>query len=245
MGTLKYRGIIIKEAVKGESNKQITVLTKEHGKVLMSVKGAKNIKSKNFAGSQLFTYGDFYAFDGRNFKSVLQIDIIENFYGIRNDVVSLSYASYFTEVINEVIHEEMEAEDILELLLRSLLYLANNKKEPSLISRVFEIKLLQLSGFLAYQKECSRCGREFDERYFFSEEYGGMVCEGCGKDSFEIGKGTYDAWNFILEKDLKNAFSFGMSEKTNNELKQITKLLFDNHINRRFKSLEIAESLEF
>ena len=40
-------GLVIKEAPVGESDKLITVLTKDKGKILISAKGVRSQKSKN------------------------------------------------------------------------------------------------------------------------------------------------------------------------------------------------------
>ena len=49
MGTEKLRGIVIREQVKGESNKQIVLLAKGVGRVVLSARGARNAKSKLLA----------------------------------------------------------------------------------------------------------------------------------------------------------------------------------------------------
>ena len=94
MSVGKIRGIVIGEAQRGESSKQITVLAKGVGKVRLSARGAKNAKSHLLAGTQLFAYCDFTIYEGRGFWSVTQIDLIESFYGLRNDVAVLSQAVY-------------------------------------------------------------------------------------------------------------------------------------------------------
>ena len=53
---LKVKGIVIKESDTGEAGKRIVIITKEHGKMLLSARGAKKITSKTMAGTQLFSY---------------------------------------------------------------------------------------------------------------------------------------------------------------------------------------------
>ena len=67
MSVGKIRGIVIGEAQRGESSKQITVLAKGVGKVRLSARGAKNAKSHLLAGTQLlptvilpFTRGEVF-----------------------------------------------------------------------------------------------------------------------------------------------------------------------------------------
>ena len=55
----KVNGIVIKETDAGETGKRIVVLTREHGKMLLSARGSKNAKSGIMAATQLFSYCEF------------------------------------------------------------------------------------------------------------------------------------------------------------------------------------------
>ena len=59
---IKTDGLIIQERSLSESDRLVTILTSKNGVITAFVKGAKNIKSKNFSGTQLFCYSDFFAF---------------------------------------------------------------------------------------------------------------------------------------------------------------------------------------
>ena len=67
MGTEKLRGIVLREQAKGESNKQIVLLAQGVGRVLLSARGARRVKSKLLAATQLFCYADFVVYEGRAF----------------------------------------------------------------------------------------------------------------------------------------------------------------------------------
>lgn len=51
MGTEKLRGIVLREQAKGESNKQIVLLAQGVGRVLLSARGARRVKSKLLGGN--------------------------------------------------------------------------------------------------------------------------------------------------------------------------------------------------
>ena len=75
MGTEKLRGIVIREQVKGERNKQIVLLAKGVGRVVLSARGARNVKSKLLAATQLFCYADFVVYEGNGFYSINQAEL--------------------------------------------------------------------------------------------------------------------------------------------------------------------------
>ena len=101
-------GIVIKEMTAGETGKRILVITREHGKMLLSARGSKNAKSGIMAATQLFSYCEFTVFEGKGFYSVTQADVIESFYGIRNDFERLAYGAYILELTERTSFEEME-----------------------------------------------------------------------------------------------------------------------------------------
>ncbi len=55
----KVEGIIIRTTDYGETNKVVTIFTKEFGKLGVMARGAKKPKSRLSSASQLFMYGVF------------------------------------------------------------------------------------------------------------------------------------------------------------------------------------------
>lgn len=228
MGLIKTNAIVIKETIVGESNKQITVLSEEHGKMLLFAKGAKNTKSKLLAGTELFSYGEFSLFEGANFFTVSQINVIESFYAIRNDIMKLTYGTLMLEIIEKTVFSSMESHDLILLLLRSLWALDKTDKNPKLIFDAFAIKLMDINGILADCSECLTCNKNLSDNllktyYNFSEF--GFICEDCKSfsiNSIPVSSGTFSAVNYILNADINKLFSFNAEEKILDEIYNIS-----------------------
>lgn len=216
MAVSGLKGIVIKEIPVGESNKHIVVLTKEQGKLLLFAKGARNQKSKLLAGTQLFSFSEFQIFEGKGFASVTQADILESFYDLRNDIERLAYATYFLELTEKTVPAGMEAEEVLELVLKTLVVLCKSDIDVRLAARIFEIKILQILGFMGDTQTC------FDRK----------ISIGCQK-----------ALNFVTEKEIKDIYNFRVSDEVLYELTTILKTYIALHINEKFKTLDFAESL--
>ncbi|MCL2610063.1 MAG: DNA repair protein RecO [Defluviitaleaceae bacterium] len=145
--TIDVRGIILKEEVVGESDKNLTVLTKNMGKIYIRARGAKKPKSKFMIVSQ-FAYLDLVLYKGSGFYSLTQASLIESFYNLRLDYERLEVAFFVVKTLNENIigeMEEVESEAFLFLLVNSL-YFLNKNFSPSLVKSVFILKFLQLNG---------------------------------------------------------------------------------------------------
>lgn len=245
MKTKKIRGLVLKENIVGESNKLITILAKEYGKVILNAKGAKNQKSRLLAGTQLFCYCDFIVFDGKGFQSINQADVIESFYAIRTDLHKLSFGAYLLELIEKTIFEEMESDAALKLLLQTFSLFSKTDYNVKLAVKIFELKYLQLMGFMPEMNKCCICEGALTQEIWFNALSGGIVCSKCrskGK-SVKISSGTYKTMQHILNAENKNLFRFNVSDNVFIELSTIINRYMAVHIGERFRTLDFAERL--
>lgn len=245
MSVFKARGIVIKEFFIGESDKIITLLVKEKGKISVSAKGARNQKSKFMAGTGLFCYSDFVIFEGRGFYSLTQCDLIESFYRLRNDIDKFYHASYFLELIDKTVLENMYSDEILLLLLRSLSVLSKDVLSPALIARIFEFKLLALSGFMPETKNCVYCRNELGcaEHFYFAHE--GVVCsncEGSEKGLIKISEATLYTLNYILSSDFDGLFKFNVSPAVIKQLTAMSEKFINEHLSLNLKTYAFISS---
>lgn len=209
MATFKGRGVILKESGIGESDKILTLLLKDLGKISVSARGAKKPKSKFLAGTQLFTYADFIIFNGGKFFSITQIDVIENFYALRNDFERLCYAHYFVELCEKTILENLPCDDILLLLLKSLSHLSKGRIPVLLIAAAFECKYLQFYGYAPEPED------------------------------LKISSAAHAALSYIMEAGLNELFQFRASPQIIEEIRMVSDFFIKTHLDVRIKSLDL------
>ena len=63
---LSTDGLIIREQQTGEDDRLVTLLTRDFGVLRAFVRGAKRIKSKSQSATQLFAYGNFSIYRGKD-----------------------------------------------------------------------------------------------------------------------------------------------------------------------------------
>jgi len=244
MGVIKIRGIVLKEIENGESSKQIVVLAKGIGKVLLSARGAKKPKSKLLAGTQLFCCSDFLVYEGRGFYSITQVDLIDSFYNLRTDIEKLAHCMYLMELLERTCLEGMEQDEALELLYRTLRFMESKDANPKLAARIFELKYLQICGFMPEMERCATCGDGFQDQGYFSAQAGGMVCQS-HKDMtcMEVSVGTQKAMNYVFDHEIRYVFGFCVSEDVLQELGDILREYMMVHMNVGLKTRSFAENL--
>ena len=97
---LKVMGMVIGSFPVNEYDKRIVILTRECGKITAFVKGARRQGSRFLASTDLFCFGTFELFVGRNSYNVQNAEISNFFECFRDDIVGAYYGMYFMELID-------------------------------------------------------------------------------------------------------------------------------------------------
>lgn len=248
MSTFKARGIIIKESLVGDNDKSLIILLKDYGKFNVWAKNCRNGKSKLLAGSSLFSYADFIIYDNGRTLSLNQIDIIENFYSITEDLDTLAYGTYFLEFVDKNTQEATPINDIMLLLLKSLLILSKSKLiSPKLIAKIFEIKFLQLNGYMPIINNCTNCYKDIkNEKELYWGNNGTLCknCKNCEQFVLEISPNIVLVIKHILSSKVDKLYSFNVSNNILNELSLISKKLLNAHLYTNLKSTSFIEEIE-
>jgi DNA repair protein RecO (recombination protein O) len=248
MAFLNTMGIVIKEVNVGEADKIVTILTKNYGRISALAKGGKRPKSAISAASQIMCYSDFVLYSGKEMYSINSCEVIEPFYEIRNDMEKLTYAAHFMDIVLELAQEDQPAPRLLQLLLNSLYMLAKTEKQPELISRIFELRALSVSGYAPHTASCIVCGQEAENFYSFSFSKCGFICdrEKCSatdKCSLLLSTGASRAMQYIIYSKMKDLFKFRLSDDVLDELERVMKRYLREQLERDFTKLDFLKSI--
>lgn len=171
----KVEGFILNTTNYGESSLVINLLSKEYGIIGLMAKGAKSIKNKLHALTMKFTYGFFYIYYKENKLSILSdVDIIEPFKNIHQDLTKISYLTYLCDLTNQVYRESNEQE-IYELFI-STVYKLNEDVNPIVLANILETKYLNFLGVGLNLDFCLRCG---STKNIVTIIDGGLLCRDC------------------------------------------------------------------
>ena len=233
MGILKTKGIILSESNMNDFDKMVTILT-PNGKIGCAAKGARRPKSLLMSGTQFLCFGEYLLYQSSNSYHMNSCDTIEVFYNIRTDLDKLKYASYITKIINDVTDENQNTYKILQLFLNTLYTLSETDKKPELILSIFKLKLLCFLGFTPRITECANC-KQKEKISYFSLRDNGFKCSTCGKQDkscLQMSESTQNAIKYIVMAPPKKLFSFNLKDESLNELKLITKLYFNEKLEK-------------
>lgn len=170
--------IVLKNYEWGEADRIVILYTLAQGKVKAIAKGARKPTNSLAPLTQIFAYSLLLLARGKEMDIITQGKLKKDFLSLSQDLNKFAYASYMVELLDRMT-EEGEADNYLFETLLAHLYTMEKARDPELIARSWELKLLSHLGYKPFLEGCTICGRKAS--YFFSPSSGGVVCEICGK----------------------------------------------------------------
>lgn len=171
------KGIVVSETPFKESSKILNIYTKEFGIIGVMSKGCKNMKSPLRVVSQKLSYAEFILYYNENKMSTLKEGtIINNFNYIKTDLLLISYFTYITDLVTQVVKQN-DSKDIYDLYINTILKI-NDGLNPKVMTNILEIKLLDYLGCPINLKSCCKCGGTKNIVTIDPDE-GGYICADC------------------------------------------------------------------
>jgi len=239
-------GLVLREVLYRDSDKMLTILTKDRGKISASCPGARSRQGSMRAGTQLLSYSTFTLYESRGRYSVNAAEPVELFVGLRKDILSLSLASYMAEVLEAIADEEDPAPELLTTGLNCLYALSVRKKPRDLIKAVFEMRVMMLAGYAPDVSQCSVCGEGELEDPVFNVKTGSISCADCAKGEpgvVQLCDRSLMALRYILTAEPKRVLSFSLEEQPLTLLSRAAELYLQSQLEREFSTLGFYKSL--
>jgi DNA repair protein RecO (recombination protein O) len=252
MGISKTEGIVLKYTNLGESDKILTILTRNNGKIKAIAKGCRKPKSSLLSSSEVFVFSEFILYKGTNFYHISQAVTREAFYNIRKDLLRLSYATYFAELADTVSEEGIPSERLFLLLAKALYYLSVGEIPMGLLNLGYQLKLMDISGYRPNLTRCGVCRKAGEDFTRFSVSLGSAVCSDCSIDEsfrkqgdvFKLSPGSTEAFKFLLNTEISRLNTKKIDNTIFNEIDKITRSFILSHLDKRFKSLEFLDDIK-
>ncbi|MCD7827055.1 MAG: DNA repair protein RecO [Clostridiales bacterium] len=242
--TFNTDAIVLKIVKTGESDRLITFLTRDRGVLKAFAKAAGRPKNKLHMSTNLFCYGHFTFYEGTKALQVRECELSETFFNLQNDISRLAAAQYFNELIIETAPVSGNAEEYMRLLLNSLYFLAQGKRDTRILKSVFELRLVSIIGYMPSLVACAECGKFESDPMYFNESTGELFCNECRKiGSTEYPLEVISAMRHIVYSDLNRLFTLKVSEANISKLNFATEKYLISKVQKNFNSLEFYKSL--
>lgn len=163
----------------GETDRIITLYTAQLGKLRAVAKGVRRPTSKLGGHLELFTRSQVMLAHGRNLDVVTQVETIDPYLGLRDDLWRASLAYFVAEVVDRLTEDHSENQALYHLLTTSLERVAASRR-PDHAANVFVVQALSLLGYRPELSVCAVCREPLEPiENGFSLSAGGAVCAAC------------------------------------------------------------------
>ncbi len=241
------------------------VLTAEDGKLWLTAKGARSVRSKVAPICRAFTYANLEFYERGEGKWLSGGSINADFSGICRDLEDFSLASYIGSLANEITGENTPAEDVLRMTLNTLYAIEHKLCSREQIKAVYELFAAAVSGMTPNICQCSVCRRETfgeGETVWLDVMNGCFICGECKKqrdgnlmppelDRFEtknillpLDTSALDAMRYVFGAPLERIFSFSLTQPHSLSLFcRAAETYLLNHLERDFDTLHFYKTM--
>ena len=211
---IQVTGMILKQSPMGEYDRRVCLLTRERGKISAFARGARKPGNRLAAATNLFAFGAFKLYVGRNSYTMTEAEITNYFEELMTDYVGAYYGMYFTEVADFYTRENNDEKEMLKLLYQSLKALMADSLPNPLVKCVFELKAIAVNG-----------------------EFPGVPADR------ELLESTVYALQYIAGSPVEKLYTFAVTDEILAQLQEIAMEYAKRFLNHDFKSLEILKTL--
>lgn len=212
--TVSLNGVVLYAQPVGEYDKRLVILTGERGKITVFAHGVRRMKSPLIAAANPFVFASFSMYEGRDAYTLVRADVIEYFAELASMLPETFYGYYFLELASYYGREGMEARDAVNLIYVSLMALLRQKMDTRLIRRVFELRMLAVSGEFAVPG---------------AEEIPDAA--------------AYEAVRYSVSAPLTKLYSFCLAENSGEVFSAYVRKVMRRTVDKTFKSLAVIEEM--
>lgn len=239
-------GVVIRSIDYGEGHKIITLYTKEAGKVGVMARGAKKMRSRLAAITQLFTYGEYTYYSSGRLGNLNSGEILAAHSSIQEDIYKTAYAAYIVEMIDRMLPDQDGSAYLFDQLLAAIQAI-DEGKDAQVVSHLFEMKMLEYAGYSPVLDHCADCSDDSASCSHFSARLGGVLCRKCKhKDTTAIliSPRLLHLLRTFQRINLQMLGEINLSTESKAELKRCLRLFMDTHVDINWKSRQFIDQMD-
>jgi DNA repair protein RecO (recombination protein O) len=236
MALYRDEGIVLRTYKLGESDRIVSIFTRQRGKVRAVAKGVRKTKSRFGARLEPPSHVAALFYEGRELDIVTQAESIDHFRPIRDDLDRLTRAVSMLEAVDQLGLEGEPNQPLYQMLLGALRALAEHS--GPLVVPAFYLKVLALEGFRPVVDRCVECGVE-DDLVSFDLDSGGTRCAEHRRGP-SVSPAALELVNDILGGRLGSALNVEASDVTV-EVDHLSVRSMEHHLERRLRSIAVLD----
>lgn len=247
MAIQKTNAIVLKTLPFRSSSLIVTFFTETFGKVKGIAKGVRQEREIRGTAYDLFTNVEIIYYEKTRSELHLISDCVmtEAYPSLRTTLESITFASYFCDLVDQLTEVHDPNSTIYELLNFCFIYLSSIP--ASRLSRLFEIKFLSEIGWLPHLESCLGCGKRELESGCFSARQGALYCVNCARsiqDARPISREPLHIMRYYATHDLPDSIKLPMSKQTEKDLEELMDRFLTDRLSYPLKTRQFLSKIK-
>ena len=235
-----------------EADRILDILTPDLGLISASARGARRQKSPLLHATQAMGFCDFDLFYHARSQmySVDAASPVTAFRNIQDDIVRLVCASHLLELMGDAARDDHAgARDLFRLMAVTLAALDRPDRDPMLVVRTMEMRLMCDIGFTPILDECAVCGNPLPDtgvRFGMSScgtVCGRPACRRIGGDALPVPPGTLAGLRYIRDAEVDRLFHFRLDRSEQDALSELSERYVSSQMEKGYHRLDMLSSL--
>jgi DNA repair protein RecO (recombination protein O) len=247
MPTYQADAIVLRRLDYGDTDRILTLLTREHGKLAVIAKGARKPKAKRSSSLDLFARSHMLLARGRNLDVVAQVEYQGDVRHIAGNLERTAYACLVSEVVDKVLEDRHPVDEMFVLVVETLDRLNAVDRSPRADGAWFLMRILDQLGYRPQLQDCPSCGQPLPEAAaWFSPLLGGVLCRACSAKEQSGSPLSINGLKILRLMAAEQSELYDRVRLTTGLLDEIESVLeaqLEYHLDRQLKSLEFIREI--
>lgn len=226
-----------------ESDKILTLFTRDHGKVSALARGARK-STKRFGGAlePFAVFEVILSSSGRGCGSMYNLGeatVLQSNDALGTNLERLGVAAFLLELLREVAPEHDSSVSLFDLSTEALgLLSGDTAAKPRNVLLAVGMRILAQSGLAMSGSQCNACGTTVPphKSVYFDALRGGVVCTPCGGGPILLNAATAGALVDLQQHPIEEAAHFKISNDILTELESIFETFINVQLEKTLKT---------
>lgn len=241
----RTEAIVLRAMDYAEADRILTLLT-PGGKLSALARGIRRPTSRKAGHLGLFYRAQLLLARGRNLDIITQAESLEEFEGLRGDLLRFTYACCAGELMDRFVQEEEASASLYDLMTQGLRWFAT-EHHLRLWMRYFELRLLSYAGYQPQLFVCLQCREDIRPvPNFFSAEEGGLLCDRCGRQhprARSVSVNAQKVLRYLQTHSADDVRALRLQEATHVEIESLLQSYLEYVLERELKSVAFLRHL--
>jgi DNA repair protein RecO (recombination protein O) len=247
---LKLTAVVLRLVDYGESDRIVTLLSRERGKVTAFARAARASRRRFGGALEPFTLlaAELRERQGADLLGLESVTALRPHGAIRGDLARIACAGYAAELARELVRDHEPHEELFDLLVAYLGALDRGPARPAAL-RAFELGALRAAGLAPRLDACARCGGPLPAGapVRFDPGHGGALCATCAPlaapGAPSLSAGAAAALARLAEGGLAAAEGEELAPAAGRELRDALTRFVEYHLGRRLAARRFLDEV--